>query len=181
MRDSAQKCYVCDEDLEDDRVIDHSHVSGKVRGIAHSDCNLKLQFSRELPVFFHNFKGYDSHFILKYLELNKNIKVTCISSNKETFKSLTVGKIAFRDTAQILAPGTSVDSLAKNLKSFEILEQDLHLIHGYDPERREEQLSLLKRKGVFPYDYLSKYSILNETATTKRRVFLRTEARRHQR
>ena len=49
-------------------VRDHCHVTGKYRGSAHNACNLKLKISADklqIPVFFHNLKGYDSHFIIQ--------------------------------------------------------------------------------------------------------------------
>ena len=50
------------------RVRDHCHITGKYRGSAHQDCNLKLRISPKefkVPVIFHNLCGYDSHFIMK--------------------------------------------------------------------------------------------------------------------
>ena len=50
------------------RVRDHCHITGKYRGSAHNDCNLKLRLNPEyikIPVIFHNLKGYDSHFIMQ--------------------------------------------------------------------------------------------------------------------
>ena len=80
----ATKCYICDikyTDLifknqlpnaqnelskrdKDIRVRDHCHITGKFRGSAHQDCNLKLQMKPDnikIPVIFHNLRGYDSH------------------------------------------------------------------------------------------------------------------------
>ena len=50
---------------------DHDHFNGKFRGAAHSKCNIKLQVDRKnvkIPVFFHNFAGYDSHIVVNGLE-----------------------------------------------------------------------------------------------------------------
>ena len=53
----------------DDPVIHHCHSSGMIFGIAHSMCNLKAQLTRFLPVFFHNLSRYDSHHILKNINV----------------------------------------------------------------------------------------------------------------
>ena len=45
-----------------------SLITGKDRGSAHQDCNLKLRVdpkTYKLPVVFHNLRGYDSHFIMQ--------------------------------------------------------------------------------------------------------------------
>ena len=57
---------------KDIRVRDHCHITGKYRGSAHQECNLKLRVNPEeikIPVIFHNLRGYDSHFIMQGLEL----------------------------------------------------------------------------------------------------------------
>ena len=49
----ATHCWKSD----DTPVRDHCHITGKYRGSAHNNCNLKLQISAEkikIPVIFHN-------------------------------------------------------------------------------------------------------------------------------
>ena len=44
--------------------------TGKFRGSAHQECNLKLRIKPEnikIPVIFHNLHGYDSHFIMQQI------------------------------------------------------------------------------------------------------------------
>ena len=66
----AKACHICDKQYTDDdiRVRDHCHITGKYRGSAHQDCNLKLRIESDkikIPVIFHNLRGYDSHFIMQ--------------------------------------------------------------------------------------------------------------------
>ena len=88
----SKKCHICDrrykqkelhrnsEDPEVNiRVRDHCQITGKYRGSAHRNCNLKLQLVPEnikLPVIFHNLKGYDIHFIMQKLGklINEGLK-----------------------------------------------------------------------------------------------------------
>ena len=37
------ECWICKEDLNDDKVRDHCHVTGRYRGAAHNSCNLKYR------------------------------------------------------------------------------------------------------------------------------------------
>lgn len=59
---SAEECHICDQQYKygDIRVRDHCHVTGKYRGSAHQDCNLKLRLNPntvKIPVIFHNLRG----------------------------------------------------------------------------------------------------------------------------
>ena len=66
------KCHICgvkytDKDV---RVGDHCYITGKFRGSAHQECNLKQKIEPEgikIPVIFHNLQGYDSHFIMQQI------------------------------------------------------------------------------------------------------------------
>ena len=49
------------------KVRDHCHYTGKYRGAAHSNCNLKYKTTKKIPVVFHNGSTYDYHFIIKQL------------------------------------------------------------------------------------------------------------------
>ena len=64
-------CHICGETYNDKdvHVRDHCHITGKFRGSAHQECNLKLRIKREDKklVIFHNLRGYDSHFIMQQI------------------------------------------------------------------------------------------------------------------
>ena len=40
---SAAVCHICEGELNEDRVRDHCHLTGKYRGAAHNGCNLNYQ------------------------------------------------------------------------------------------------------------------------------------------
>ena len=60
-------CAICKTKLTGEAVTDHNHLTGKFRGVAHSQCNLQYQLPKFVPVIFHNFSGYESHFFIKQL------------------------------------------------------------------------------------------------------------------
>ena len=65
-------CHVCGEKYTDKdvRVRDHCHITGKFRGSAHQECNLKVRIKPEdikIPVIFHNLRLYDCHFIMQQI------------------------------------------------------------------------------------------------------------------
>ena len=51
----------------DVKVRDHYHITGKYRGSAHRDCNIKVKFNHKTPIVFQNLKNYDSHLIMQEL------------------------------------------------------------------------------------------------------------------
>ena len=126
----ATKCWICGEDLNDDKVRDHCHYTGRYRGPAHNSCNLKHKKPKFIPVVFHNLSGYDSHLFIKNLGFTEG-NIDCIPNNEETYISFTkqieVGKytnkkgevkslfhkIRFIDSFKFMS--TSLDSLVKNL------------------------------------------------------------------
>ena len=58
IRMAEDTCWICEEEMsEEDRVIDHDHVSGKILGVAHSVCNLQRKEVPQLTCFAHNFSG----------------------------------------------------------------------------------------------------------------------------
>ena len=67
---NSQDCWICNEKInsDKDKVRDHSHITGKFRGAAHNQCNLKVKIPRKLPIIFHNLGGYHGH--IKFKELN---------------------------------------------------------------------------------------------------------------
>ena len=69
---SATECHICEEKLSRDKkskeifkVRDHCHFTGKYRGAAHNECNLKCRKPLILPIIFHNLQGYDAHLFIK--------------------------------------------------------------------------------------------------------------------
>ena len=98
---------------------DHCHFTGKFRGAAHPDCNLKARKPAFTPVFFHNLFGYDIHHFVKALTRRKG-RIKCIPNNEEKYISLSLfislGKkifheLKFLDSMKFM--GLSLDSLVK--------------------------------------------------------------------
>ena len=113
----CSRCYTTYEDVED-KVRDHDHLTGKYRGPAYNKCNLKCRLQKFIPVFFHNFSGYDCHLIFekllsKWFELIKTLRDTnpnqyntlkpCILPKSiEKYISLEIGHLRFLDSNSFL-------------------------------------------------------------------------------
>lgn len=167
---SAQNCYICKNMLFDDRVRDHSHLSGLYRGPAHFFCNLKFSLPKFVPVFFHNLSGYDAHLFIKELgETPGDIKV--IAKTKENYISFTkfikVGEtdfmaVRFVDSFKFL--GTSLEKLVQNLGKDDFVHLSKHF-------QNNKQCELLQRKGIYPYQYMNDWSCFNENSLPPRTSF----------
>ena len=176
----ATHCWICDKELGEDRVRDHCHFTDRYRGAAHNKCNLQYKKSKTIPIVFHNLSGYDSHLFVKNLGYVEG-SIDCIATNEEKYISFTkhisvgsytskkTGKtnniyysLRFIDSFKFMA--ASLDSLVKNLPkdAFNNLSREY-------PE--EEKLNLLKRKGVYPYEYMDDLSRLKETKLPPKKAF----------
>ena len=110
------------------------------------------KFGWKLPVVIHNLKGYDGHLITKALKSEFG-KVEVILQNMEKYLSLTVGKLKFIDSLQFTSQ--SLDSLVKTLEADEF---------RYLPESCiSNHFSLVRREGVYPYDYMDSFGRFEET------------------
>ena len=148
------KCWICKGELNNDKVRDHCHFTGRYRGAAHNSCNLKYRKPNFTPVVFHNLSGYDSHLFIKNLGFTAG-NIDCIPNNEERYisftKNIEVGsymnsegetkpkyhKIRFIDSFKFMA--ASLDSLVNNLP-----EDAFNNLKKY---YTGDKLSLVMRKG----------------------------------
>ena len=157
-------CRLCMKSLKNDKIRDHEYYTGKYRGAVHNKCYLNLKRQKHIPVVFHNLSGYDSHLFIKNLaSTDETGKIDCIPNNQEKYisftKTITTGeywerkkamyknktfKIRFIDCLKFM--GTSLAKLANNLPD----DAFKNLSKYY----QGEFLELLKRKGVYPYDWM---------------------------
>ena len=82
----SNNCWICKKIINNDeeKVRDHCHATGKFRGVAHESCNLNFQLTENVPVIFHNLRGYDSHLIFN--ELDKfDVKIKVIPNGLEKY------------------------------------------------------------------------------------------------
>ena len=141
---NSQICWICKEELNTDKVRDHCHVTGKFRGAAHNNCNLKLKIPRKLPIFFHNLQGYDGHIIFKEPN-NFDVDISVIPKGIDKHMSIIGNRhITFIDSLQF--HNSSLDTLASNLNNEDF--KYLVLEFGID------KLEILKRKDAYPYEWV---------------------------
>ena len=177
--EESKECWICGEPFNNDKVRDHCHYTGRYRGAADNTCNLKYRKPKFIPVAFHNLSGYDSHLFIKKLGFT-NGSIDCIPNNEEKYisftKNIKVGeykdkktgevkdktfKIRFIDSFKFLP--TSLEALVNNLPkdAFNNLERYYTM----------DEARLIKRKGVYPYEYMNTEERFNETKLPPKKAF----------
>ncbi|KAG8237543.1 hypothetical protein J437_LFUL017210 [Ladona fulva] len=161
---TALKCHICDQELGNDRVHDHCHVSGDFRGAAHATCNLNCKLPNFVPIFMHNLSGYDSHLIVPHLGYDRK-RIYCIPNSEEKYISFSKYispnfSIRFIDTFRFMS--SSLSQLAQNLPK-EKFEQAANIFG--------DKLDLVTRKGIFPYKYIDSWEKLNEDSLPSKEKF----------
>jgi hypothetical protein len=154
---SATECEVCHEKFGTKRsdgtkvikVRHHDHITNKFVGAWCSKCNLNNNNNHfKTIVVFHNFSGYDGHFIIKYATkfmhddwpLSYNYQ-KIISKSSQKIKHFQYKDYIFMDSMNHL--NSSLDKLVETLNksgySFPIFisVDSLH--------------NILKSKGIYPY------------------------------
>lgn len=140
------------------KVRDHCHFTGRYRAALCNQCNLRRCIQNTIPVFIHNLANYDSHFILKELDYDRN-NINVIPRSKEKYVMFTKKidenlNVKYIDTFQFMA--SSLERLASNLPK--------HAFKNIKRFFREEDIELVTKKGVYPYEYTSSWEILEETS-----------------
>ena len=115
----------------------------------------------KLPVVMHNLKGYDGHLIVKALKREFG-EVRVIPQNMEKYLSITVGRLKFIDPLQFTPQ--SLDSLVKTLEVDELkyLREEFPIQHEFEH---------IKRKGVYPYDYMDSFGRFDESRLPSQDAF----------
>ena len=154
--DQATECWICNKKINTTdgqiKVRDHCHITGEYRGAAHSNCNLKLRITPKTPIYLHNSRNYDTHLLMQAIsKVDGNI--TCIPNNMEKYMTFSLGDLVFKDSFQFL--GSSLDSLVKANKP-----EDFEIFNDHIPE---EYVSLLLRKGIYPYNHMKSWDSFEET------------------
>ena len=173
---SAKVCHICEQEMNIDKetgqilkVRDHCHFTGEYRGAAHNQCNLKCKKPLILPVLFHNLQNYEKvsgklscipSTEEKYISFSKKIKVGENFSIKKGKPFPINFEIGFIDSFKFLQ--TSLANLVSNLQPSDF--KNLNRVI-------KENTSLLTRKGVYRYDYVSSIDKLKETKLPSKEDF----------
>ncbi len=187
------------DDKTNFKVRDHCHLTGLFRGAAHKNCNINYKNPNFIPIVFHNLSGYDAHFIIKELGFDTET-IDLIPQNKERYISFTkhlkfsdddIGKIGgkvheeeeedeeedeektddtqynviklrFIDSFRFMP--SSIDKLSSNLTDSQFNE--VRKLYN-----NEDRFNLIRKKGVYPYDYTDSHEKFTEKKLPSKKCF----------
>ena len=123
-----------------------------------------LLLTKNVPIIFHNLKGYDSHLIFR--ELNKfDVKISVTPNGTEKYMAFFFfflnKNLVFIDSMQFMSFG--LDKLVKNLTD----EDFKYLVEEFG----SKNLGLLKQKGAYPYEYMNSLERFKEKKLPARKCF----------
>ena len=173
----AKACHICEQDLNIDKetgqilkVRGHCHFTGEYRGAAHNQCNFKCRKPLILPVIFHNLQNYDSHLFIKQLSKISG-DLSCIPSTEEKYISFSKKNKVGENFSIKKGKPFPINFEIRFIDSYKFLQTSLaNLVSNLQPSGFtnlnrviKENTSLLTRKGVYPYGYVSSIDKLKET------------------
>lgn len=136
-----------------------------INNSSNSNCLLKKQKQNLfVPVFFHNLSSYDAHFIIRLLGETPG-DITVIPNTQEKYISFTKNilglKFRFIDSYRFIDRSLAV--MASNLPDSKFTTISQH----FSPSL----INLVKRKGVFPYEFVDDWDKLNEKCLPNKEAF----------
>ena len=131
--ENKKNCHICGKEFYTDKnnekefklkqkVRDHDHYTGKYRGAAHSNCNLRYKIPREIPVIFHNGSTYDYNFIINKLAKEFKVNFDCLRENTEKYITFLV------PIKKDLDNGKTIIYKLKFIDSYRFMQESLSIL-----------------------------------------------------
>ncbi|MES9902020.1 MAG: endonuclease domain-containing protein [Sedimenticola sp.] len=164
---NSAKCHICQKYFKKNaiKVRDHCHLTGKFRGAAHSDCNLKYKQPSFVPIVFHNLRNFDGHLLCQAIGKFKDLNINVIPNNMEKYVSFSIGPLKFIDSCQFL--NASLECLVDNLA----VDGMTHFNHFRKEFADDSKARLMLRKNVYPYGYCDSFERFEERSLPSRDKF----------
>ena len=171
---NAKRCILCrhefvEGEAKGHKVRDHDHITGWFILTAHRQCNSERPVSFKIPVFFHNFRGYDAHLIVHEFCKKPDREIKVIGKDMKIYIKVVLGNnMVFLDSLQVLP--ASLEQLAVLLaKDGRWYFQNLHdVVTDVYPDANVE---LLERTRIFCYVYIDSFTRLDNPALLPREAF----------
>lgn len=153
--DLARSCEDCGVSFSEEGVKkcrDHNHSTGCYRAALCGFCNLQKKRKMFIPIYAHNFTGFDANLVVQALNADRK-KFSTLSRNTEKIITMTIGRFKLIDSSSFMPE--SLEVLAANLKTKgdKLFQFTKNWLKG-----SRKKLNLLTSKGVYPYEYLTDFN-----------------------
>lgn len=147
-------CMICDEEIEErEQYVQGTNFINGLFGRHHKDCWEDPKNS--LMTYFHNFRGYDSHYILQ--EMMKDSRFECKFIRGKSFEKFDIISCTTRSSDNHLLQVTFKDTFNYLATSIAKLVKQVH-VWTYTPEKDRDN------KGTFPYKWFDSFEKLKHTS-----------------
>ena len=156
--ENATRCSECSDSFGPlkKKVRDHNHHTGEFRAALCNFCNLQKKTLLFIPLYCHNLSGFDSHLIIKAMELAKS-DFSILPKNEEQIITMRLSRFKLIDSFSFM--NQSLDTLASNLRDkgekFFVQTQKL-------AKHSRTKFDVLTSKGIYPYEYMTDMERLKE-------------------
>jgi len=173
----SKTCYICQCNLSDDgdKVRDHCHFTGQYLGSAHKLCNLQRKAKFKLPMYAHNFTGYDSHFLMQAFATSEKYQsqISAMAFSTQKIRTITTKRYKFIDSMHFLSEALHkiIEDLVKSGHDFKILRKSGLCSNAYDHGKAVFEAFRCKSMAEYLklYNHLDVYLLL-EAVTAFRNV-----------
>ena len=167
---SLIKCWICDTHFtnEDPMVLDHDHYDGSFIGWAHRSCNIKRKTIAFTPVIAHNLKNYDLHHVCNSIhKLHCSSRLFIVPANTEKYISISIA-VLVKEYVDVRGKMQRIYEYLRLIDSYQFMLSSLNQLvetlpdtkfdilytHFRNKQYTDNQISLLKKKGHYPYAYI---------------------------
>lgn len=174
--ETQKECNMCRAEFSsrNGKFRDHCHLSGKYRQALCNSCNLNRAHTRySLYVLFHGLSNYDSHFLVNVLARYDQDAVRIIPVTSEKYLTFSINNLHFKDSYKFMSERLEI--LAENLMD----KGDSYFTNVNRYVTDKEQNRLMKRKGIFPYAYMTDVSVLKERRLPEKSHFFNDLTQQH--
>ena len=178
---TATACYCCSipfstQDEQRKKVRDHCRITGRYRGAACNRCNKDylniIAASHPIPIVFQNLTGYDMHHVMTSLE-GRGVQIMATTSERIITANVIPDEmsrgIKYIDSLSFMS--ASLAELAKDLPDERLIAVKEFIVKKFPALDAAKSFTLLRKKGVYPYDRVDNLSKIEETSLPGKEAF----------
>jgi len=145
-------------------VIDHCHLTGKIRGWACEGCNLNYKLPNFVPIVFHNGSNYDfkMHISEIYNEADNETTNDC-RNRRRRHSSWNQRHRRRQRRRHVRARNDLILDEAEDSQEEEEEEEEEEQMNHTSSHFNGELFKLARCKGIFPYEFIQSLSDYNVT------------------